>query len=295
MGGVLHLPFDLVSLDLTRAVPSPFDRSSNGVATGASRDDAILAALHEYIERDAVAHWQEEPLLARMACTLDPDSVPFAWLGLWRDRIAAAGAALRFYRVPTLTGSPLFACEINDLDKEAHYYRAGQGRGCHPVPEIALFKALAEALQARLTVIAGGRDDLFPADYAPPADGAVRVAFGLPLPPSMEGLAWDEVAAGPDTPAALAEALARAGYPQVARARAGRAPRPQRDPRLRLRPGLDAAAAAGAGVMAAAPIPVFVGPSLPLRGGRTGRSNGSPRRRPGTCSPGSTGRRRGCA
>ena len=31
--------------------------------------------------------------------------------------------------------------------------------------------------------------------------------------------------------------------------------------------------------MAAAPIPVFVGPSLPLRGGRTGRSNGSPRRR----------------
>jgi ribosomal protein S12 methylthiotransferase accessory factor len=215
-GGVLHLPFDLVSLDLTRAVPSPFDRSSNGVATGASRDDAILAALHEYIERDAVAHWQEEPLLARMACTLDPDSAPFAWLGLWCDRIAAAGAALRFYRVPTLTGTPLFACEINDLDKEAHYYRAGQGRGCHPVPEVALFKALAEALQARLTVIAGGRDDLFPADYAPPADGAVRVAFGLPLPPSMDGLAWDEVTDGPDTPAALVGALARAGYPQVA-------------------------------------------------------------------------------
>ena len=215
-GGALHLPFDLVSLDLTRAVPSPFDRSSNGLATGATRDDAILAALHEFIERDAVAHWQEEPLLTRMACTVDLDTVPFAWAALWHERIAAAGAALRFYRVPTLTGTPLFTCEINDLDKEVHYYHANQGRGCHPDPEIAMFKALAEALQARLTVIAGGRDDLYPSNYALPTDGAIHVAFGLPLPPSMDGLDWDEVEPGPETPAALAEALACAGYPHVA-------------------------------------------------------------------------------
>jgi ribosomal protein S12 methylthiotransferase accessory factor len=215
-GGALHLPFDLVSLDLTRAVPSPFDRSSNGLATGVTREDATLAALHEFIERDAVAHWQQEPLIARMACTVDLDSVPFAWPRLWHDRIAAAGAALRFYRVPTLTGTPLFTCEINDLDKEAAHYHANQGRGCHPTPEIALFKALAEALQARLTVIAGGRDDLFPSDYVRASRGTVRVAFGLPLPPSMNGLDWDEVLPGLDTVDALADALASAGYPQIA-------------------------------------------------------------------------------
>ena len=215
-GGALHLPFDLLSLDLTRDVPSPFDRSSNGLATGATRDDAVLAALHEFIERDAVAHWQQEPLLARMACTLDLDTLPFSWPHLWHDRISTAGAALRFYRVPTLTGTPLFTCEINDLDKEAYYYHANQGRGCHPCPEIALFKALAEALQARLTVIAGGRDDLFPANYALRRDGLIHVAFGLPLPPSMNGLHWDEVEPGPDRAADLADAFAGAGYPQVA-------------------------------------------------------------------------------
>ena len=216
MGGVLHLPFDLVSLDLTRAVPSPFDRSSNGVATGASRDDAILAALHEYIERDAVAHWQEEPLLARMAC---------ARSGLGAVRLARPVARPHRRRrrgasfLPRAHAHRLAALCLRDQRSRqgGALLSRRPGPGCHPVPEIALFKALAEALQARLTVIAGGRDDLFPADYAPPADGAVRVAFGLPLPPSMEGLAWDEVAAGPDTPAALAEALARAGYPQVAR------------------------------------------------------------------------------
>src|SRR6185503_11168548 len=106
---------------------------------------------------------------------------------LWRERLGAAGIAPRFYRVPTLTGTPLFACEINDLDKEAGYYRANQGRGCHSVPEIALFKALAEALPARLTVIAGGRDDLFPSHYAFRHDRGIHVAFGLPLPPGMRG------------------------------------------------------------------------------------------------------------
>lgn len=214
-GERLWLPFDLVSLDLTRGLPSPFERSSNGVATGASRADAVMAALHEFIERDAVAHWQESPLPTRMACTLDPDSVPFDWFALWRERLEKAGVAVRLYVVPTLSDTPLFACELNDLSKDGAAYAASQGRGCHAVPEIALFKALAEALQARLTVIAGARDDLFASHYTAAKRG-IRVAFGLPLPPGMDGVGWSAVAPGPGTPEALVGALARAGYPQVA-------------------------------------------------------------------------------
>ncbi len=215
-GRALHLPFDLVSLDFTRAVPSFFDRSSNGLASGACRADAMLAALHEFIERDSVAHWEQESLLARMQRTLDLDTVPFAWLGLWRERIREVGADLRFYCIPTLTGAPLFTCEINDLAKDGPHYSANQGRGCHPVPEIALFKALAEALQARLTVIAGGRDDLFPSHYAAAPVAGIHVAFGLPLPPGMRGRDWDQARPGPATPDAVASAFAAAGYPQVA-------------------------------------------------------------------------------
>lgn len=213
-GRPLHLPFDLVSLDLTRAVPSPFDRSSNGVATGSSKDEAILVALHELVERDAVTEWQSGGLIACMQQVLDLDRIPFGWLALWRERIAAAGASMRFFHVPTLTGSPLFVCEINDPGKAAVAYRCGQGRGCHPDPEIALFKALAEALQARLTVIAGARDDLEPDLYESPRNG-ISVAFGLPLPGGMDGRAWDGIGRGPATVAALAERLACAGYDRI--------------------------------------------------------------------------------
>lgn len=214
-GDPIYLPFDLVSLDLARAVPSPFDRSSNGVAAGASRRDTVSAALHEFIERDAVTEWQADGIPATMASVLDLDSVPFGWLGRWRERIEQAGASLQIYRVPTLTGSPLFACEINDLDKDSRVYRAVQGRGCHPVPEIALFKALAEALQARLTLIAGSRDDQLPSAYSRRPCGLL-MAFGLPLPPGAARVSWDDVAPGPSEPEQVAEALARKGYPQMA-------------------------------------------------------------------------------
>jgi ribosomal protein S12 methylthiotransferase accessory factor len=217
LGGTpIYLPFDLVSLDLSRDPLGPFDRASNGVATGASRGEAIAAALHELIERDSVREWQETGLFARMACAVDLDSIPFPWFGHWHERIEAAGADLLVYHVRSLTGSPVFACEINDLGKDARPYRAMQGRGCHPLPEIALFKALAEALQGRTTFIAGARDDMLPSDYDRRAGEGILIAFGLPLPPSMTGVDFVEVDPGPIGAAALGEALAVAGYGRIA-------------------------------------------------------------------------------
>lgn len=215
-GSSIYLPFELVSLDLTQNVPSPFDRASNGVATGGSRDEALAVAFQEVIERDAVTEWRVQGLLARMADTLRLDSVPFAWLHEWRERVERAGAHLRFYRIRSITGMPVFVCELNDLGKDAVPYRAIHGSACHAVPEIALFKALAEAIQSRATFIAGAREDLLPSDYLADARDAIEIAFGLPLPPGMRGAEWGEIAAGPIGAPAIAEALARDGYPQVA-------------------------------------------------------------------------------
>lgn len=215
-GGPILLPFDLVSLDFTRNLPSPFDRASNGVATGAERAEAVATALHELIERDAVKEWQGRGLIACMESTLDLDTVPFGWFGLWRERIEREGGMLRLYRVPSLTGSPVFACEINDLEKAGAPYRAIQGRGCHPLPEIALFKALAEAIQGRATYIAGARDDLFPSDYAPTPESGILIAFGLPPPPGMRRIDFAEVEPGPANAESVAQALAQAGYDRVA-------------------------------------------------------------------------------
>ena len=117
--------------------------------------------------------------------------------------------------MPSITGSPVFACEINDLAKDGKAYRAIQGRGCHPLPEIALFKALAEAIQGRATYIAGARDDLMPSDYVA-NDSAIQIAFGFPLPPDMDGVDFAEIASGPSGAAELATALGVAGYDQIA-------------------------------------------------------------------------------
>ena len=214
-GGRLHLPFQLVSLDFTGDIPSLFDRASNGIATGASHEEAVATALCELIERDAVTEWRAAGLLSRMQHMLDPDSVPFGWFAAWSNRIEAAGASLRCYRVPSPAGLAVFAAELTDFGKDGRPYRAIQGRGCHPLPEVALFKAVAEALQGRVTYIAGARDDLLPSDYRAPADGGAAIAFGLPLPPGMGGVDFDRVAPGPRGASHIAEALARAGYGRI--------------------------------------------------------------------------------
>ena len=220
-GGSIYVPFDVVSLDFTRNVPSPFDRASNGVAAGSTRGEAIGVALQEFVERDSVTEWKAGGLLSCMETSLDLDSVPFEWFGGWRERIESAGADLAIYRVPSITGTPVFACEINDSGKDGAPYRAIQGRGCHPIPELALFKALAEAVQGRATYIAGAREDLLPADYSRP-ESAIMIAFGLPLPPGMRGLDFSEVSPAPPGFQAAAEALDRAGYGRIALVELGR-------------------------------------------------------------------------
>lgn len=215
-GGTLHLPFDLVSLDLTRNVPSLVDRASNGVATGASRNEAIAVALQELIERDAVTEWQAQGVLACTASALELDSVPHAWLHVWSGRLRRAAVAMRIYHVPSVTGTPVFACELNDYGKSSVSYRTIQGRGCHAMPEIALFKALAEALQARATYIAGAREDLVGADYLPAPAGLVEVMFGLPLPSGIAGIEWSRIAPGPVGVDAIVAALGLSGYDRIA-------------------------------------------------------------------------------
>ncbi len=210
-GGRLYLPFELVSLDFTRHVPSRFDRASNGVATGATREEAVAAALHELIERDGVTEWRAQNLFERTATQIVPESVPFDWFRFWWERLRSLDLILRCYAVPSVTGSPLILCELRDDGKDATPYRALSGRGCHPEPEVALWKALSEAVQGRATYIAGAREDLMPCyDSAPEG---VPYPFGLPLPASMDGVQFGEIEPGPRS---IAGALADAGFPQIA-------------------------------------------------------------------------------
>lgn len=208
--GVL-LPLALVSLDFTSGSPSLLDRASNGLAAAATYAEAVFVALHELIERDAVTEWQAGGIAERIASTVAPRSIPFDWYHDLQRRIETAGAHLQCYSVPSLTGTPVFACEINDPSKHALPFRTANGRGAHAFPEIALFKAVSEACQSRAAFIAGARDDLYPWRYSE-AETSVRIAFGFPPPPGMTAIDFNSVEPGPDTLTAVCAALAGHGY-----------------------------------------------------------------------------------
>lgn len=216
-GGSLYLPFDLISLDLTRALDTRFDRSSNGVATHTSLETSLLRALCELVERDAVTEWRAQGLFACMADRIDIFTVPFDWFGALDERLRAAGVWLDCYRVPAIGGAPVFVCETVDNGKEGAVYWAAWGSGCDPDPETALFRAVAEALQSRLSFIAGAREDFPPSIYA--ETGNVTLAFALPLPPGWTGLDWQDIA---QAPADIPAGIAAAGYRRIAWIELGR-------------------------------------------------------------------------
>jgi ribosomal protein S12 methylthiotransferase accessory factor len=204
------LPHDLMSLDFTRLEPSPFDRSSNGLAAGTCEEEALGSALLEAIERDAVGEWERSAPLTRMATTVATESIGIAWLDLWRERLAACGADLTIHAPSSVVGVPVLVCTISGPAEFGEGRRLSMGSGAHSDPETALFRALAEAIQSRLTLIAGARDDILPRDYLPNP--------GAPVPPLPSGFrcrSWHAIAPGPASLPELVSALAQRGYRQV--------------------------------------------------------------------------------
>jgi ribosomal protein S12 methylthiotransferase accessory factor len=157
-GRPVPVPWPVVSLphQVRPWAPPGFLWSSNGLASGNSRAEATLHAIYEVIERDALSriprgapwHYLEPGSLADDVCA------PLI------DRIRAAGATVRITTVASQFGVPCFAARVWSQD----FPLACGGWGTHLDPYVALSRALTEAVQSRLTGIAGSRDDL-PAVY----------------------------------------------------------------------------------------------------------------------------------
>ena len=98
------------------------------------------------------------------------------------ERLEAAGVAVAVWDITTDIGLPAFSCLIADDPARSQYvFPSGGGSGCHPARNIALLRALTEAAQSRLTIIAGSRDDTFPDEYQQFADDELLRATVLKL------------------------------------------------------------------------------------------------------------------
>jgi YcaO-like protein with predicted kinase domain len=163
------VPLEAVSLDTTfPAGPPRLDVSSNGLASGNHLLEAMVQGLCEVIERDAEARWRAEKGDRR----IDLGSVSSAG-GRWLlARLAAAGMTVAAWDLTSDVGVPVCAATLVEDPDEPQWRSLGvyQGFGCHLDPEIALVRAVLEAVQTRVTYIAGSRDDFFPFDYERASD-----------------------------------------------------------------------------------------------------------------------------
>jgi ribosomal protein S12 methylthiotransferase accessory factor len=212
-GGVLWVPAAAVSLDLVAPGPPGITRSSNGQGAGFDLDFASLKALCEVIERDAYTQW----MASRTVFNRGADEIDLAGGAAPASadllaRCTRLGIAARAYALPSVIAMPVIAVELHDQSGEAASHPHAVGTAAHPDAAAALLSALTEAIQARLTVIAGARDDLQLGrpEARPPSFGLAIAASGvsvkrpLPTPPVL-------------TFAGAIAALAAAGHDRVAR------------------------------------------------------------------------------
>jgi YcaO-like protein with predicted kinase domain len=224
-GGARLVPFEVVHTDYT--VPAPpgagcFLTTSTGLASGNDRTEAIVHALYEVIERDAIALWYAGGAARRRTTRVDLSSIDDADCRALLHRFKRAGVAVGVWNATSDIGLPVFVAEI--LDRDPHPFRTlcvAGGYGCHRVREIALIRALTEAAQSRLTIISGSRDDLdrraYEAVRKPSSIGKTLAEIDDPNSPL--GSFRDAPSAFSDTfeadLAAILAALAVAGSTQV--------------------------------------------------------------------------------
>ncbi|WIX76983.1 YcaO-like family protein [Amycolatopsis carbonis] len=150
------LPRELVDLDRTVVsdswCPPLFLSTSNGLASGNSDEEAMLHALCEVAERDSIAAAGD--VLGRHL--FDPAEVADPAVDALCERIAAASARLRVFDLTGPMGLPCVGASVGGGSLPLVF----GGFGCHPSTAVATCRAITEAVQQRLTVIAGTRDDL---------------------------------------------------------------------------------------------------------------------------------------
>ncbi len=161
---------------------------TNGLASGNHILEAIASGLYEVIERDSVACWRYigERLRWDMPrvdlSTIDAPPV----LDLLR-RFDGAGIRPVLFDVTTDMGVPTYMAMV--YDRDARKTGVHRGYGSHLEPAVAMCRALTEAVQARVVLIAGSRDDFFRRDLLrnQNADGTAEIAALERTPAFVDG------------------------------------------------------------------------------------------------------------
>lgn len=180
-----YVPYDLVTMNTVHPpeYAPTFFVSTDGLASGNHLLEALVHALCECIERDAAALWYASPA-EPVAVDLDSVDDPACrqLLRLVREADVEAVA----WDLTSDIGIPTYSCNVMEPPGRQTGRGLGfyHGFGCHLDATMALYRAIIEAVQGRVTFISGSRDDLLYAHYE-----------GVRDPVLLEGM-WREIIAG---------------------------------------------------------------------------------------------------
>lgn len=163
------LPFENVHTNFTLPLPAGSGHcisSTNGLASGNDRREALVHGLCEVIERDAQVLFALDPAnLDRRR--IDLATVDEADAAEILALIVEKGFVVAVWDLTSDIGIASFKCHIMERQGGPGLMPLpAEGHGCHPDRGIALLRAVLEAVQSRATIIAGTRDDVGPSLYA---------------------------------------------------------------------------------------------------------------------------------
>lgn len=199
-GAEVYAPYELIGLDTRVGFPwdyRAFTVASTGLAAGRTFEFAATRALFEAIERDATLPVELFGLSSAFARQLLWQPGLHAGLDEAIGKVSAAGLVPHFYHVRGKTDLPVVGAVISRpvLDEQGAGERLSGGYACRLDAGEAMLAALLEAVQSRLTNIAGARDDMDPSQYCVassivplPREEAVTLSFLAERYPSRSSL-----------------------------------------------------------------------------------------------------------
>lgn len=164
-----HVPFELVTSNFVfpPGYRPTFRITSNGLASGNHALEAVAHAMCEVIERDAHTMWSLRAAGDQRASAIDLATVDDDACREVLALLERASVSVRAWDITSDIEVPAYACQIFEPPGRTRWRTLGAaaGFGCHLSPAVALLRALTEAVQSRLTMISGSRDDLFGRAY----------------------------------------------------------------------------------------------------------------------------------
>ncbi|MEM7069055.1 MAG: YcaO-like family protein [Pseudomonadota bacterium] len=159
------LPFELVHTDYTVNAPDNarcFVASTNGLASGNHRTEAIVHGICEVIERDAHTLWELTPTTSKAETRVNLSSITDPSCQWLIQSLQKSGMTVGVWDMTSDVRVATFYCLIIDDRFGGH---SGAGAGTHIDASIALSRAITEAVQVRTNYITGARDDLERGEY----------------------------------------------------------------------------------------------------------------------------------